>query len=305
MLGPRIYALNPINGRPDFSDVAAGSNGPNRLYNAGPGFDLCTGLGTPNVAQLLSSLTKIVAKDLIGNGQADIVLENTVTGQRGDRALNNGQYAFGVYLPTVSTQWHIAGVGDFLGNGQSDLVWENLATGQCGIWILNNGAYAYTIPLPTVSTQWQIVGAADFLGTGRPDSFGRILSPASAESGYLTTAFTPTQSVTDKPTQWHIAGAADFLGTGQAGLVWENTVTGARGIWILHGGDYAYSIYLPTVPVQWQIGGAADFLGSGQAGLAWENSVTGECAIWILNSGDYAYSIYLRTVPAGWQIVDH
>ena len=57
-LGPRIYALNPINGRPDFFDVATGSNRPNGLYNAGPGFDLCTGLGTPNVAQLLSSLTK-------------------------------------------------------------------------------------------------------------------------------------------------------------------------------------------------------------------------------------------------------
>ncbi|HYY28843.1 MAG TPA: protease pro-enzyme activation domain-containing protein, partial [Chthoniobacterales bacterium] len=131
LLAPRIYALNPQNGKPDFFDIVTGNNG---HYNAGPGFDLCTGLGRPNVAQLLSSLTNIVAKDLLGDGQADIVFENTITGQRGYWALNNGQYAFGVYLPTVSTQWHIAGVGDFLGNGQSDLVWENLATGECGIW---------------------------------------------------------------------------------------------------------------------------------------------------------------------------
>ena len=306
LLGPRIYALNPINGRPDFFDVATGSNGPNRLYNAGPGFDLCTGLGTPNVAQLLSSLTKIVAKDLIGDGQADIVLENTLTGQRGYWALNNGQYAFGVYLPTVSTQWHIAGVGDFLGNGQSDLVWENLATGQCGIWILNNGTYAYTIPLPTVSTEWQIVGAADFLGNGQAGLVWE--NTVTGERGIWILhngIYSYTIALPTTPTQWHIAGAADFLGTGQAGLVWENTITGARGIWILHGGVYAYSIYLPTIPVQWQIGGAADFLGTGQAGLVWENSVTGQCAIWVLNSGNFAYGFYLGTVPAGWQIVDH
>jgi kumamolisin len=303
LLGPRIYALNPISGKPDFFDITTGNNG---HYSALPGFDLCTGLGTPNVAQLLASLTKIIAKDLVGDGQADIVVENTLTGQRGYWALNNGQYSYGVFLPTEPTQWHIAGVGDFLGNGQSDLVWENLATGECGIWILNNGVYAYTIPLPTVSTEWQIVGAADFLGTGQADLVWE--NTATGERGiwilhngvYAYTIALPTV-----PTQWHIAGAADFLGTGQAGLVWENMVTGQRGIWILNNGAYAYSINLPTVPVQWQIGGAADFLGTGQAGLAWENTSTGQCALWILNSGNYAYSIYLPTVPAGWQIVDH
>jgi len=55
------------------------------------------------------------------------------------------------------------------------------------------------------------------------------------------------------PTQWHIAGAGDFLGTGQAGLIWEDTATGARGIWILNKGSYAYTINLPAVSTDWKI----------------------------------------------------
>ena len=47
------------------------------------------------------------------------------------------------------------------------------------------------------------------------------------------------------PIQWHIAAAADFLGTGQADLVWQNTVTGERSIWILNGGMPTSTINLP------------------------------------------------------------
>jgi hypothetical protein len=48
------------------------------------------------------------------------------------------------------------------------------------------------------------------------------------------------------PTQWQIAGVADFLGSGQADLVWENTTTGEREIWIMQNGVPAYSIGLPN-----------------------------------------------------------
>src|SRR5260221_629901 len=71
--------------------------------------------------------------------------------------LKNGYLQRAIYLPTVSTQWHIAGVGDFLGNGQSDLVWQNTSTGQRAIWFMTNGYLQSTLNLPTVSTDWDIV----------------------------------------------------------------------------------------------------------------------------------------------------
>jgi kumamolisin len=310
LLGSKIYPLNPQSSNPDFRDITTGSNGANGFYNARPGFDLCTGLGVPNVINLLQTLTqpitKGVAKDFDGDGEADLVLENTVTGQRAIWILNNGLYSYGYFLPSVPTQWHLAGAADFLGNGQTDLVWENLVTGECGIWILNNGVYSYSINLPSVPTQWHIAGAADFLGTGQAGlvwentATGERVIWILNNGAHEYNLYLPTVS-----TQWHIAGAADFLGTGQAGLVWENTVTGERGIWILNKGVYSYSIALPTVPPQWHIAGSADFLGTGQAGLVWENSVSGARGIWILNSGALAYSINLPTVSTDWKIVDH
>jgi hypothetical protein len=99
--------------------------------------------------------------------------------------------------------------------------------------------------------------------------------------------------------------AKDFNGDGQADLVWENTSTGERAIWIMHNGVPAYSITLPTIPIQWHIAGAADFFGTGQADLIWENTTMGERSIWIMRNGVSAYSIALPIIPIQWQIMEH
>ena len=46
LLGPKIY---PLHGTAAFNDITVGTNG---AYSAGPGYDLCTGLGSPNIAAL-------------------------------------------------------------------------------------------------------------------------------------------------------------------------------------------------------------------------------------------------------------
>ena len=47
---PRLY---PLLGRPGFHDITSGNNG---SYSAGPGWDACTGLGSPDGGALLSEL---------------------------------------------------------------------------------------------------------------------------------------------------------------------------------------------------------------------------------------------------------
>jgi kumamolisin len=51
-LNPLIY---PLSGTACFRDIIQGSNG---AYDAGPGYDMVTGLGVPNVAKLIQALTK-------------------------------------------------------------------------------------------------------------------------------------------------------------------------------------------------------------------------------------------------------
>jgi len=49
-LNPYLY---PLSGTGAFNDVTSGTNG---AYSAGPGYDLCTGLGSPNVGNLIAEL---------------------------------------------------------------------------------------------------------------------------------------------------------------------------------------------------------------------------------------------------------
>jgi hypothetical protein len=85
-------------------------------------------------------------------------------------------------------------------------------------------------------------------------------------------------------------------------LVWENTSTGQRGIWLLKNGVFSSSLDLPTVPVQWHIVGVGDFKGDGNADLVWENTSTGQRAIWLLKNGVFSSSLDLPTVPVQWHI---
>ncbi len=69
-LGPKIYSLL---GTSNFRDITSGNNGANGVYNAGPGYDLCTGLGVPNVAALIQTLAAQT-----GGGQANLTNDSSV-----------------------------------------------------------------------------------------------------------------------------------------------------------------------------------------------------------------------------------
>jgi hypothetical protein len=240
------------------------------------------------------------------NGQAELVWENTITGERSIWVMHNGVLAFVINLPAMPIEWNIAAAADFLGTGQADLVWENTVTGERSIWILNNGVPSSTISLPTIPIQWHIAAAADFLGTGQADLVWEN-TVTGERSIWILNNGVPS-SIINLPTipiQWQIAAAADFLGTGQADLVWENTVTGERSIWVMHNGVPSSIINLPTIATEWTIADAADFLGTGRADLVWENTVTGERSIWILNNGaPSSRMISLPTIPTVWRIVE-
>jgi len=304
LLGPHIYQFLQSSG---FGDITSGTNG---AYNAGSGFDLCTGIGVPdlNRLSLLLGYTKGsgVAKDVNGDGTADLVWENTTTGQRVVWLLQNGSEQAYSYLPTISTDWHIAAVGDFLGNGQSDLVWENTSTGQRTIWFMANGVLQSSISLPTMATQWSIVGAGDFNGDGQADLVWENATTGQRaiwflKNGYLQSAiYLPTVS-----TDWHIAGVGDFNGNHHPDLVWEDTVTGQRAVWFMMYTALQSAVYLPTVSTDWHIAGAGDFNHSGYADLVWENTSTGQRTIWFMVNGTLQSTLNLPTVSTDWHIVDH
>jgi hypothetical protein len=120
-----------------------------------------------------------VAEDFNNDGKADLIWENTITGDRLIWTLNNGVYSTSIPLPTASTQWHIAAVGDFLGNGQSDLVLENTVTNEHVIWVLSSGVLQRGIELPTISAGWHVVGPGTSTATAKQILCWRIVAQAS------------------------------------------------------------------------------------------------------------------------------
>ena len=175
LLGPKIY---PLNGTSSFREITTGSNGANGIYSAGPAYNLCTGLGVPNVAAMIQALGRILdpaapvitnfmsySGDFNGDGKQDILWRNTQDWR--------GRYL--VYERLVDSlkasvgkrglDWRIAGIADFNGDGKSDIVWQNTVNGSFGIWVMNGSSYV-GYGFGSQGDQWSIAGVADLDHTG-------------------------------------------------------------------------------------------------------------------------------------------
>jgi len=103
-----------------------------------------------------------------------------------------------------------------------------------------------------------------------------------------------------------IAGAqflysARSTGTG-SNILWQNSSTGQRQIWVMNGTVHAATANLGTLSTQWNIGASADFNGDGKVDIVWENSSTGQCVVWFMNGITFISAANLPTVPQPWEI---
>src|SRR5438552_7072726 len=192
--------------------------------------------------------------DFNGDGKADILWQNSSTGQRVIWLMNGTTHQSTVNLGTVPTSWSIVGSNDFNGGGKADILWQNSATGQRIIWLMNGTAHQSTVSLGTVPTQWSIVGSSDFNGDGKAD----ILWQNSATGQRIIwimngTAHTSTVSLGTVPTSWSIAGSGDFNGDGKADILWQNSSSQQRSIWIMNGTVHTSNVSLGTVSTSWSI----------------------------------------------------
>jgi hypothetical protein len=55
------------------------------------------------------------------------------------------------------------------------------------------------------------------------------------------------------PLQWQIAGTGNFNGGNNTDILWQNTSTGERAIWLMTGSTHTGTASLGVVPVQWEI----------------------------------------------------
>jgi len=174
-------------------------------------------------------------------------------------------------------------------------------------------AFSYQITASNTPTSYAATGlpaglsvnASTGLISGTPTTAGTssVTLSATNASGTGNQALTLTVTQTQQAANpWELVGAADFNGDGKPDLIWQNTVSGQRAIWLMNGTTYVSSVSLGTVATDWDIAGAADFNGDGKPDLIWQNTVNGQRAIWLMNGTTYVSSVSLGTVTSDWQI---
>src|SRR6266566_7761740 len=204
------------------------------------------------------SVFKIVAlpvkSDFNADGKADILWQNSATGQRVIWLMNGTTRTSSVNLGFVATSWSIAGSSDFNGDGKPDILWQNSSTGQRVIWLMNGTTHTSTVNLGTVATSWSIAGSSDFNGDGKADILWQNNSTGQRVIWLMNgTTRTSSASLGFVATSWSIAGSGDFNGDGKADILWQNSSTGQRLIWLMNGTTHTSNVSLGTVATSWSI----------------------------------------------------
>ena len=99
-----------------------------------------------------------------------------------------------------------------------------------------------------------------------------------------------------------LAGTNDFNSDGKSDIVWQNTISGDRGLWLLNGTAFGSWVDIGSVSVDWRIAATGDFNGDGKPDIVWENTNTGDRGFWLMNGTTLTSWVDLGIVSTAWHI---
>jgi uncharacterized repeat protein (TIGR01451 family) len=248
------------------------------------------GFGDTNPADNIDSdITQVVPAgvkdDFDGDGNSDLVLYNTSTGQV-DIWLMNGIAVgmSGTAGAMPDPNWQIVSGGDYDGDGRGDILWHNGSTGDALVWFMNGTMVAGAAAVGGFpDLNWTVGASGDFDADGKFDIAWRNAATGEVHLWLMdgvTIAGQATVGVSAAP----IAAAGDYDADGLADLL----VRGGGGgttVWFLNGlsllGQSPTSVTLADP--NFQVVGSGDHNGDFQADVLWHNMTTGGKLTWLMN----------------------
>jgi hypothetical protein len=225
--------------------------------------------------------------DFNGDGNPDILWQNTSTGQVGIWEMNGTNVATTAAVgPALGTSWKAIGTGDFNGNGDSDILLQNTSTGQVGIWMMNGTSITSETAIgPALGISWQAIGTGDFNGNGDSDIL--FQNTATGQVGIWemngTTIVSQTAVGSNPDPSWRALGTGDFNHDGRSDILFQNTSTGQVGIWEMNGTNIMSEAAVGSnLGTSWQVVGTGDFNGDGHSDILFQNT-NGQAGIWEMN----------------------
>jgi kumamolisin len=299
-LNPKIYASG---NSACFTDITGGNNG---AYYAGVGYDLCTGLGTPLIGNLISYLNTVNQSPWIYQSPTD------------ETVWSKGPAQFSVVAggyPSPAIQWQVSNNG---GGSWSNLTDSGTYSGSqtAELRVTNSQASMEGFEYRAVSknSQGTVASGAslltvtppgsDFNGDGHTDILWQNSSTGERGTWLMNgTTYLSWYSFGNISTDWQVMGTADFLGNGNSDILWENSATGECGIWMMNGTTFSSWVSYGDIAVGWHIAGTGDFNRDGHTDILWQNTITGERGIWLMNGTTFSSWVSLGVVSTDWQIV--
>jgi hypothetical protein len=267
-----------------------------------------------------------VKGDMNRDGETDLLLHNTVSGENQVWFMNNtvrdGAPATITPAP-ASLDWVVAGVDDFNADQQNDLLMWNTVTGAAEFWLMS-GTTRVGAPVTlagALAPPWKPSATADFNHDGRPDIVYRnsstqkiVVWTMNGTSRLGEIVPVPDQAVDNN---WEIVAALDFNYDTNADLLWYNATSGKIVLWFMDASVQRISGQFTNPPnagdSNWRVLAGGDY-GIGPGGLwgtpdiVWRNATSGRFVVWHMDRagnrtfGEFTAPMEPTPVPTDWTI---
>jgi RTX calcium-binding nonapeptide repeat (4 copies) len=113
------------------------------------------------------------AKDFDNDGDADILLRNSDTGQVYIYKMQDGHLSGGANVGVFGANWIVDGVGDFNNDNIADIALKNTTTGQFYLLLMDSAGGYTGSNLGVIGTDWSIAATGDYNADGTDDLLWR------------------------------------------------------------------------------------------------------------------------------------
>ena len=184
---------------------------------------------------------------------------------------------------------------------------QSVAAGVTATFTVATSGY----PFPTVQWQRLAISGGGWTNLSNNAVYGGVTTTTLTVTG-LTGGMTGDQfrciatnsvsTATSTAVTLTVTIANDFNSDGNSDIVWQDTVTGERYLWLMNGTAYGTGQSLGTVSTDWRIAATGDFNGDGKTDILWENTTSGDRGFWLMNGTTMTSWVDLGIVPTAWHI---
>ena len=225
---------------------------------------------------------KWLINDFDGDKHTDLPWRNQSNGQNRLWLMNGPVREIAGSVPTINSDWMVAGTGDFNQDGKVDYYWRNTVLGINRIWYMDGlTRTGFERTLRMKDTHWQVAAICDLNNDGNADIIWRHSELPQTRAWIMVGAMQIDRGALPLSRHpWFIAGCGDFDGDGNDDLLWRNASNGQNRIWLMKGTVRMASSSINIANINFRAGGVGDFTNDGKADILWQDDAVGRSLLW-------------------------